>query len=109
MRTFKFNEPNYEMLGKGKISTVRKGVKSDLSIGSRLRLENEQSGEAVSVTVRKIEFTMVMDLTSSHAVNDGFSCVSDLVEELEECYGGSFNSVEIVTVITFNHIGKAPL
>ena len=106
MRAFKFNEPNYGELGLGKISTVRKGIKSDVSIGQKLLLENEQTGEKLEVTTRKIEFMMVMDLTRNHAMNDGFDGLESLICELEECYGERLNAGDTVTVITFNHLGK---
>ena len=94
-----FTQSNFKMIGFGKRTTIRLGVKS-INIGpASLVCDGVGSIEVLVSEVRIVRFG---DLGLLDAENDGFNSIEELRDELKRCYQTIISDYDVVTVIGFN-------
>lgn len=94
-----FTAGNHGLIAKGKRTTIWLGDKSYSLSECKFTVEGKASPyEPIITEVRKTKFNR---LTHQDALEDGFTSLNALREELQECYGQFISDFDIVTIARF--------
>ena len=95
-----FTPSNFELIRKGKRTTIRLGTKS-LQLGL-VALVCDEIMDAILADISEIRVIRFGDIGLLDAAMDGFNSVSELRSELQNCYQTIIGNYDVVTIIRFN-------
>jgi hypothetical protein len=84
MQKLKLAEDIFDQLQAGKRTTIRLG-KRDITLGSLLFESNDLKRESI-VTVAKVNYCKLKDVSLDDLINDGFSDHSHMLNEMKRFY-----------------------